>query len=180
VDAGWLLGVGVLLATAGFVVPDLLVRAEATQRRRDFVTALGAYLDLVVISLAGGAGVESALRDAAHLGDGWVFVRLRAALDHAQLAGTSLWVALDRLGDDLGVQVLGELAASASLAGTQGARVRDSLIAKASSVRDRQLSDAEAAAQAATERMAVPTVLLLAGFVLLVGYPAIHAVLVGL
>ena len=43
-----------------------------------------------------------------------------------------------------------------------------------------QLADAEGAAQAATERMSLPLVLLFGGFILLIGYPAIVHVLLGL
>ena len=46
---------------AGFVLPDLGIHAEAEARRRDFRHALGSFLDLVVIALAGGGGVETAL-----------------------------------------------------------------------------------------------------------------------
>ncbi len=180
VGTGLTLGAAVVFAVAGFVVPDLLLRVHAGERRRDFSTALGSYLDLVVISLAGGSGVESSLRDAAHIGHGWAFTHLRGAIEATRLTGESPWSAFARLAADLGVAPLAELAASVSLAGTEGARVRDSLAAKAASLRDRQLSEAEADAQSATERMAVPTVLLLAGFMVLIGYPAVDAVLTGL
>jgi tight adherence protein C len=66
------------------------------------------------------------------------------------------------------------------LAGTEGAKVRASLAAKAASVRAHLLADAETQAQAATERMSLPLVLLFAGFLLLVGFPAIVHVLTGL
>jgi Flp pilus assembly protein TadB len=171
---------GVLLGIAFFFVPDLSVRSEAEARRRGFRHALGSFLDLVVIGLAGGAGVESALRDAASVGQGWAFEQLRHALDVTALTGETPWAALARLGADLGVPELGELAASVSLAGTEGARVRDSLAAKATSLRDHALASAEAEAQAATERMALPVVLLFIGFLLLIGYPAVDAVLTGI
>lgn len=180
IGTGATLGAALVLAIAGFVTPDLLLRTQAAERRRDFTTALGSYLDLVVISLAGGSGVESALRDAAHIGHGWAFTHLRGAIESTRLTGESPWTVFARLAADLGVTPLAELAASVSLAGTEGARVRDSLAAKAASLRDRQLSEAEAEAQSATERMAVPTVLLLAGFMVLIGYPAVDAVLTGL
>ena len=64
-----------------------------------------------------------------------------------------------------------------SLAGTEGARVRRSLEAKARSLRARELALAEAKAEAATERMAIPTALLMLGFMLLVGFPAVASVL---
>jgi tight adherence protein C len=166
-----------VLAVVFFFVPDLTLRSEANARRDSFRHALGSFLDLVVISLAGGAGVESALRDAAAIGRGWAFGQLRNALDVATLTGETPWAALTRLGDELGINELAELSASVSLAGTEGARVRDSLAVKATSLRDHALAQAESEAQADTEAMALPVVLLFVGFLILIGYPAVSSVL---
>jgi tight adherence protein C len=173
-------GAGVLLGILFFFVPDLALRTEAADRRKDFRHSLGSFLDLVVISLAGGAGVESALRDAASIGRGWAYGQLRNALEVTSLTGETPWAALARLGEEVGVPELIELSASISLAGTEGARVRESLAVKASSLRDHALSEAESDAQATTEKMAVPTVLLFGGFLILIGYPALDAVITGL
>ena len=169
-----------LLAAAGFALPALAAHAEAGRRRAEFRHALAAYLDLIVISLAGGAGIEAALTYSAAAGHGWAFTRLRGALQAAQLTRRPPWQLLGQLGDDLGLSELSELAASVTLAGTEGARVRASLAAKAAGLRARQLADAETAAQAATERMSLPLVLLFAGFLLLIGYPAVAHVLTSL
>lgn len=166
--------------TAGFFLPDLGVHTDATRRRRDFRHALSSFLDLVVVALAGGGGVETALADAASVGSGWAFSYLRRALDQARLARQTPWAALGRLGQQLGVTELSELAASVALAGTEGAKVRASLAAKAASLRTHQLAEAETADQAATERMSLPVVLLFAGFLLFLGYPAVQKVLTGL
>ena len=107
---------------AGFVLPDLGIHAEAEARRRDFRHALGSFLDLVVIALAGGGGVETALADAASVGEGWAFDELRHSLDAARLARDTPWSALERLGNELGVAELGELAASVGLAGCRGSQ----------------------------------------------------------
>ena len=165
---------------AGFFLPDLGVHADATRRRRDFRHALSSFLDLVVVALAGGGGVETALADAAGVGSGWAFAYLRRALDQARLARQTPWAALGRLGQQLGVTELSELAASVALAGTEGAKVRASLAAKAASLRTHALAEAETADQAATERMSLPVVLLFAGFLLFLGYPAVQKVLTGL
>ena len=165
---------------AGFVLPDLGIHSEAEARRRDFRHALGSFLDLVVIALAGGGGVETALGDAASVGHGWAFDELRHSLDAARLARDTPWSALERLGNELGVAELGELAASVGLAGAEGAKVRASLGAKAASLRSHQLAEAETTAQAATEKMSLPVVLLFAGFLCFIGYPAIERVLAGL
>jgi Flp pilus assembly protein TadB len=172
-------GAGLALGVLFFFVPDLSLRSEAAERRQEFRRALGAFLDLVVISLAGGAGVESALRDAAGIGRGWAFRQLDNALEVTGLTGETPWAALARLGQEVGVDELSELAASVSLAGTEGARVRDSLAVKASSLRDHALAEAEAEAQATTERMALPLVMLFLGFLILIGYPAVDIILTG-
>jgi tight adherence protein C len=171
---------GILLGLLFFFAPDIGLKSEATDRRKDFRHALSSYLDLVVISLAGGAGVENALRDAAAIGRGWAFARLRDTLQNTELTGESPWVALAQLGEYLDIRELIELSASLSLAGTEGARVRESLAVKAASLREHALAAAEAEAESTTETMAVPVVLLFAGFLVLIGYPALDAVLAGL
>lgn len=169
-----------LFGVGGFVLPAFEQRSKAHERRRSFRHALGCFLDLVAVRLAGGAGVESALSDSAAAGHGWAFIEFRQALAEARLMGEPPWTALARLGRDLQVPELGELAASAALAGDEGARVRASIVAKARALRTRGLTDAESNAQAASERMSLPIVLMLIGFIVFLGYPAINQVLVGL
>jgi tight adherence protein C len=169
-----------LLGTAGFFVPDLTLRSEAAQRRVAFRYALGSFFDLVVISLAGGGGVETALHDSAQAGRGWAYRELQRALAAARVNRETPWAALGRLGEELGVGELCELAASVGLAGTEGARVRESLVAKASSLRAHELSEAESAAQSASERMSLPVVLLFVGFLVFLGYPAVDRILTGM
>jgi tight adherence protein C len=179
-DVALPVGVALLLAAFFFFAPDIALRSEAAARRKSFKHALGSFLDLVVISLAGGAGVESALRDAANIGQGWAYAQLRNALEVTALTGETPWAALSRLGLEVGVSELVELSASISLAGTEGARVRESLAVKATSLRDHALAEAEAEAEATTEKMAMPVVLLFLGFLILIGYPALDAVMTNL
>lgn len=75
---------------------------------------------------------------------------------------------------------LREAAAAALLGATEGARVRQSLAAKATALRARALADAQEQAVAASERTAVPACVLLMAFVALVTYPPVVAVLHGL
>lgn len=171
---------GLVLGIFFFFAPDLTLRSEAAERRKEFKRALGSFLDLVVISLAGGAGVESALRDAAGVGRGWAYAQIHNALDVTSLTGETPWAALARLGTEVGVPELVELSSSVSLAGTEGARVRESLGVKASSLRDHALAEAEAEAESTTEKMAMPVVLLFLGFLVLIGFPALDLILTGL
>lgn len=170
----------VIMAVGGFLLPDLGIHTEATKRRADFRHALGSFLDLVVIALAGGAGVEGGLTESAVIGHGWAFALLRRALEEARMTRTPPWGPLGRLGAEIGVPELSELAASVALAGAEGAKVRASLAAKAESIRSHALAEAQADAEAISERMSLPVVVLFAGFLLFVGYPALAHVLVGL
>ena len=172
--------VSLALAPVGFLYPAVLLRSKAADRRRSFRHAFSSFLDIVSISLAGGRGVDSALHDGAEAGQGWAFAELRQALLESRLLGETPWAGLARLGGELAVPELGELAASAALAGNEGARVRASLAAKARALRLRGLTDIEAAAQSATERMTLPVVLLLLGFIVFLIYPAIDQVLQGI
>ncbi len=169
----------VALATAGlgFVVPDVLLARQAARRRRDFRYGLSVFLELVVVVLAGGGGVETALHDAAHAGSGWTFAELQRALNRARTRRLSPWSSLRDLGERFGSGELIELASSTELAGTSGARVRDALRAKAKSVRDREMAEAEGEALAASERMGAPMVAMFVGLILLIGYPAMATVL---
>lgn len=118
-------------AVGGFLLPDHLLHDEAERRRRAFRHALSSYLDLVVVLLAGGAGIETALHAAADAGDGWGYRTIRRALQRARLTRVSPWAAFADLAEQLDVSELAELAASVSLAGSHGARIRGSLAAKA-------------------------------------------------
>jgi tight adherence protein C len=163
-------------AVAGFFLPDLKLREQVEQRRKAFQYALSAYLDLVNVILAGGGGIETALVAAADAGEGWAFARLRHALHRAQRINQPLWTAFDDLGAELDVAELRDLASSIGLAGAQGARIRASLAVKADTLRSHQLAETEAAAEATTERMNLPTAVLLLGFLIFIVFPAVTAI----
>lgn len=176
---GLILAVVVIGPPVGLLIPDLTVRSQARARRNAFRHALSSYLDLVNVLLAGGAGVETALEAAADAGDGWSFEAIRAALTRSRTLRTSPWECFADLGRRIGIDELGELAASVQLAGQQGARIRTSLVAKAASLRSHQMARIEADAQSATERMGLPTVLMFVGFLVLLGYPAVQMIVTG-
>jgi len=139
-----------LLATAGFFVPDFAVGSEGAKRRREMRYALSAFIDLTCVALAGGSGIESALRTAAAVGDGRAFKAIGDTLERARMTRETPWASLARLGQDMGVPELEETAASVGLSGTEGARVRQSLAARAASLREHRRTDAEAEARMAT------------------------------
>lgn len=171
-----LLLIGAAAAVVGFFYPDLPLAEKVEERRRAFRHAFSAYLDLVTILLAGGAGIESALEGAAESGDGWAFAEIRGALRRARLTRRTPWDAFDQLGHELGVNELVELAASVSLAGDHGARVKGSLTAKADALRAAQAAELEAGAETRTEKMIVPVVVMILGLVLFIAFGAVDAI----
>jgi tight adherence protein C len=179
---GWQLPVwaGLLVAAVGVWAPDLVVASQARQRRVELRQAVAGMLDLVAVGLAGGAGVEQALRDATDHPDSWADQALRRAVEAAHLTRRAPWQTLADLGDTTGVTALQELAAALSLAGSEGARVRATLTARSAALSAHELADAEATAVTATEAMVLPVAFLLAGFLIFIGYPAFAAVLTAL
>jgi Flp pilus assembly protein TadB len=164
---------------AGACLPVLELQRRARDRRRHFRVVISSFVDLVVLGLAGGVGVEGALFAASQMSGDWAARRMSRALAKARDSGQSPWGALGELGDDVGVPELIELSSTLELAGTEGARVRPSLQARAVSFRRHEQADAESAANSATERLFLPGTLLLVGFLLFIGYPAFSRVIGG-
>ena len=158
-------------AAVGWFLPRLVLRAEAAQARTDFRHALGAYLDVLVLLLAAQEGPESALDLAAQAGQGPAFAELRRAVWQARLAGEPLWETLDDLGRRLRITELREVAAAGALAGESGAAVRQSLTAKARSLRQAALAEAETTARKKSQALFGPLVLMGLGFVIFLIYP---------
>ncbi|CAL9343818.1 type II secretion system F family protein [Nocardiopsis dassonvillei] len=170
-------GMWVAFALVVWFAPDMSLRDEADKRREQMRRALASFADLVVVSLAGGAGVNGALADAGAAGNGWAMARIRESLREAVLMRQPPWTALRDLGERYDTPEFAELSASLQLAGADGARIRSSLAAKARTLRTQFLSEMDAEAQSATERMSLPVVLLFAGFLALLGYPAMSHIL---
>lgn len=125
-------------------------------------------------------GVEGALQSAASVGDDPILLRLASAIEQARDRGEPPWVSLARLGETIGVGELVELSAAISLAGTEGARIRSTLSARAATIRRHELSETESEANAMTERLFLPGTLLLVGFLIFIGYPAFARIAGGL
>lgn len=171
----------VFMAVIGVLVGGLLPTAQAASRagvrRADFRHVVGSFLDLVALNLSGGRGVPEALNSAASVSNGWAMVRLRDCLQLARLQGVTPWAALGNLGAETGVAELRDLAAALELVADDGAKVRESLAARAASLRRRELADAEGRAQARSQSMLIAQVLLAVGFLIFLIYPALTRVL---
>ncbi len=170
----WLALLGALV---GGALPTLQLRGKAKDRRRDFRHVVSSFLDLVAMNLAGGRGVPEALQSAVSLSNGWGMVRIRETLQTARLQGITPWAALGQLGDEMAVEELQDLAAALALVAEDGAKVRESLSARAVSMRQRELADAEGRAAQRSQSMLIAQLLLCVGFLLFLIYPPISQIL---
>ena len=166
--------VSVLAGAALFLAPDLVTRSNAAERRADFRHALTSYLDLVALERSAGAGPTEALEAAAQIGGGWAFARIGAALDAARRASRPPWEGLARLAEQTGVTELADLADIAEVAGQEGARILQTLSARAASMRSEALAAAKAKAGSRSTTMVVPIAVLGMGFLLLLIFPVVY------
>ena len=168
---------GLVFALIFFFLPDLDLRQQVERRQRDFRHAIGAFLDLVAMNLSGGRGVPEALMAASEIGEGWAFWRIRDALANARITGQTPWQALGALGAEVQVNELKDLSAALSLVAEDGAKVRESLTARAVSLRRRELADLEGQAGERSQSMLLAQMLLAAAFLIFLMYPAVHMLL---
>ena len=162
-----------------FFLPDLTLKAEAAESRKDFRHVIASYLDLVSMNLAGGRGVPEALSSGAEIGSGRSVERLRDTLAYARLQGLTPWAALGRLGNEVGLTELVDLSSALALVADDGAKVRESLSARAVSMRRRELAEAEGEAGERSQTMLVAQLLLCFAFMLFLGFPAFMRVFSG-
>ncbi|MDF1705818.1 MAG: hypothetical protein P1U38_13695 [Aeromicrobium sp.] len=168
---------GLALAAGFALIPNTSVATAAATRRNELRRALACYLDLVSMALAGGRGVPEALPAAAQLGRGWSFDVIADTLTMARYSGTTPWEALRDLGERVDVAELRDLGSALGLVADDGAKVRESLRARAATARARQLAEAEGAAERASSSITNAQLFLGFSFLLFLGYPAIAAVM---
>lgn len=170
-------GLALVLAAAFWFLPDVSVRAQAAQARTDFAYAVVSYLRLVAIRRLGSSGLVPSMEDAAQLSDAWMFQRIREELLLARWSKRPPWDALTALADRLDVPELREVAEITRQAGTSGANITGSLMARAASMRDRLISAEHVEAVKATTAMKAPVGALFSLFALALIYPAAMAIL---
>lgn len=162
------------LGTALFFAPDLVSRVNAAEKRTDFRHALSSYLDLVSLERGAGAGPTEALEAAAQIGGGWAFARIAGALADARKASRPPWEGLASLAQLTGVTELADLAEIAEVAGHEGARILQTLTARAESMRAEALATTRAKAGSRSTTMVVPIALLASGFLVLLIFPIVY------
>src|SRR5699024_12213213 len=75
----WAMGAWMVFALVLWTDPDLEIRDQARERSDHMRHTVAAVCDLVVIALAGGAGVNGALNDATRTADTWAMKQIGRA-----------------------------------------------------------------------------------------------------
>ncbi|MGW0891504.1 type II secretion system F family protein [Saccharopolyspora sp. NPDC002578] len=158
------------------MLPYFQLRDAAAQRREDYRRVLAVYLDLVAQERNAGRAATPALREAAELTEHPLFLRIRATVTQAHRLGHTPWDALRDLGDRLRLPELAEVADLADTA-ADGAAIATSLHTKAASLRHAALATDTADAHSRSERLTLPTSLLMLAFLGLVLYPTVAQLL---
>ena len=171
----WSPGAVAVLCCVGAIFGAVMSRAtlssQAAQRRRGFVAELSQYLDVVALQVAGSSGIDDALRRAAVGSDSPGISQIRRALDRARARNESPWDCLGALAEQIRVPELDELISTVRLGDDRGARIRQTLTAKADSLRATQDAEALSRSERASERMGIPVVAMFFGFLALMIAP---------
>jgi tight adherence protein C len=165
---------GVLvLGAGGAALPFIDLHTAAERRRRHFCHSLATYASLVSMAMAGSMGWSSALEAASSVSTtDWAMDEIAQALLWSQAYHRPPWEGLERLAERFALPDLADLARSMAQAG-DGARIRNTLETKSASLRLSETTASEHAAQAVTQKMLLPGVLLMAGYGVLIFYPAL-------
>jgi Flp pilus assembly protein TadB len=170
---------GAVLAAAMLFVTRQELTEKAKKRRAEFRRTLSVYLDLVAMSMQAGRGHAEALPASAAIGTGWAFTHLQDAIEGARFSGTTPWHALGQLGDRFGIRELTDLDAALTLANDDGAKVRNTLVARAETLRSERITDTEAAAAQATESMRFALIVMVFAFLTYELYPSVARLFAG-
>ncbi len=169
-----------LPAAAGLILAGLaplLVHARAMEHAADVHLTLrhqlSAFVDMVTMLLAGNAGHEGALAQAAQAGDGRLFQELRRRMREAGATGRSFIDALDPVASDFDLPELTQIASTGRLAAAEGAPVARSLAAKCATLRSTLAADQEAAARVRTDKVTPPLVGMTVLFMAVIIFPAL-------
>lgn len=164
---------GVIFAVGFVFVSIEQLHREANDRRDELRRTLSTYLDLVAMAMAGGRGHPEALPMAAQIGSGWTFELLEDTVVGARDAGTTPWAALGELGRRCDISELRDLAVAVTLVADNGARVRETLMARAESLRQSRITAAKEDAQKRSDSIEWNQLVIAGGFVVWLFYPTV-------
>jgi Flp pilus assembly protein TadB len=145
---------GLVLAVVGFFVPDIVIGRGGAATSADATEALLTFVDLVTLERLANSSATQSLHAAAAVSDQAVFVAIRDSLQRSRLEQRAPFAELKRLGDDLDLPALCDIADVMKL-DDSGASLSDALRARVKELRDAHLTEAKIEAATVSERMTV-------------------------
>jgi tight adherence protein C len=167
-------------AAIGWLIPIAKLNREAQEAREELAACLSLFADLVALHMSSGMGLEESLMRSTEFIDEPSFSHISKCLRFARETGANFWDSLMSLGRRLDVTFLVELASSIKLAGDEGAKIKTSLLTKSKSLKNLELSKAKTKANQITEKLFLPSLVMLFGFLIFIGYPALERIMQGL
>ena len=144
----------VACATLGFFLPDLVLRREDRTVTEDTTEALLTFFDLVTLERLANRSGTQALQAAAAMSEAPIFRAIAQALERARLEQHAPYAELRRLGRDLGLPALVDVADVMQL-DESGASLSGALRARVKELRDAHLLAMKLHASEVSERMGV-------------------------
>lgn len=178
----WRISVTIVLVASvlGVAIPIASMRSYANEQRNKFVMSMSAVLDLMSLFLAGGMGIEESLITALNSFSNEFSNRLLKELQLVLSTGGELTEVFLLTGRQWDIAEMVEVGNLLKIAGEEGARIKDTITAKAKTVRHKLIYQEREKANKKAERLFFPGVILLAGFLAFIGYPALVQILNGL
>lgn len=162
-----------LFAVIGVFLVVARLGDAADQQRDALLLQLGAFLDVLAMLLAAAEADEQALQLAARAGDGRLFNELARSFRDAGISGRPMLTGMDELGRRWEIDELRSIASAGSLAASDGAAVRRTLMAKSRSMRSAQLAEEETQARLRSSKLSLPQFLIAVGLIVMLLYPAV-------
>ncbi len=144
--------VAVLLGVVGFFLPDIVIGRRAVATASDATEALLTFMDLVTLERLANSSATQSLHAAAAVSDQAVFVAIRDSLQRSRLEQRAPFTELKRLGEQLELPALCDVADVMKL-DDSGGSLSDALRARVKELRDAHLTRAKVEASAVSERM---------------------------
>lgn len=148
------LALALVAAVVGFFVPDLALRGHSKNLASDATEALLTYFDLVTLERMANQSATQSLHAAAAVSDNAIFGHIRAALERARLQQRMPFPDLKRVGHDLELPALVDLADVMRL-DESGAALSQTLRARVKELRDAHVTAMKIDANRVSERMTV-------------------------
>lgn len=141
-------------AVGGYFLADVRLARSASTLQRSTTESLHTFFDLVALERLANQSAVQAVSSAAEISDAPLFRRISAGLERARLEQRAPWHELKAISAQWRMPELGDFADVMQLE-EQGAPLAEVLQARVRELRDAHLASQRAAAQEATESMAV-------------------------